>query len=305
MDASGASSRAQLVTPLSPSPPINNNTFHHTNVSQNIHYPTPLNSSFSQNIDRHHRSSRSDFDLHSSNNNNIINGIDPRHHSSIPYRVRQGISYENPRGYDTIDYNYDGNRSQRRSLPKSFSDCDLCKRRVVNEEHQQYFNEQNDNWHLENNSSERKIEPRTYRDRIKERFRDRVTTHQIPDSEHLSPLPPITTTAVANVEYSTVVPRHQRIASETNRSVHHLPFEYIPNEHLNNIKRNLSEEHLGINQQQYRTNDGNNLSGKYYEHSDDERKSSLNRRLNDTREIQEISMRMNDQQNFNRHQYYQ
>jgi hypothetical protein len=280
LDASGASSRAQLVTPLSPSPPINNNTFHHTNVSQNIHYPSPLNSSFSQNIDRHHRSSRSEFDLHSSNNNNIINGIDPRHHASIPYRIRPGISYENPRGYDTIDYNYDGNRSQRRSLPKSFSDCDLCKRRVVNEEHQQYFNEQNDNWHLENNSSERKIEPRTYRDRIKERFRDRVTTHQIPDSEHLSPLPPMTTTtAVANVEYSTVVPRHQRIASETNRSVHHLPFEYIPN-------------------------DGNNLPVKYYEHSDDERKSSLNRRLNDTREIQEISMRMNDQQNFNRHQYY-
>src|SRR5262249_36859305 len=159
----------------------------------------------------------SDFDLHQNNDG----GIDIRHHASIPYRIRPTISNDNLRGYGTIDYssyNYDGNR-QRRSLPKSFSDCDLCKQRVLNEEYQQYCNEQDDNWHLEN-SMERKGEPRAYRDKIKDRFRERVVPRQIPDTEVL----PSSTSAV---EYSTVLPRHQRIASESNRSnapVHHLPF---------------------------------------------------------------------------------
>lgn len=241
-------------------------------------------------MERYNRSSRSDFDLH----NNI--GIDPRHHASIPYRIRSTNSIENPRGYDTIDYNHDGNRLQRRSLPKSFSDCDLCKRRVVNEEHQQYFNEQNDNWQFDNNNTfEQKIEPRTYRDKLKDRFRDRVnSTRQISsDNEHST-----------NVEYSTVLPRHQRIASESNRSIQHLPFEYIPND--NNIKRNLSDEHLRTNQQPYRINDTNNFTIKYYQNNDDNQRNNsfINRNLNDTREIQEISMRMNDQSNFNRHQYF-
>ncbi len=304
MDASGASSRAQLVTPLPPAPlplpppaPINNDTYHRTNV----HYPL-TNSSFAENMERYYRSSRSDFDLH---NNNNIGGIDYRHHASIPNRIRPIISDDNYRGYGTMDNNYDGNR-QRRSLPKSFSDCDLCKRRIINEEYQQYCNEKNDNWHLEN-TIEGKVEPRPYRDKIKERFRERIVTRQIPDNELIPSQPPPTTT----VEYSTVLPRHQRIASESNRPngpIHHLPFEYISNENPNEFKRNSSQERLGMstNQQHLINNENgtNNFTMKYYEHDDNETRTRLNRRLHDTREMQEMSMRMNDQQNLNRHQYY-
>ncbi len=307
LDASGASSRAQLVTPLPPPPPsTTTGTLRPTNISQNVHYPLS-NPSFAQNMERYYRESRSEFDLHHNN----IGGIDYRHHASIPYRIRPTISNDNYRGYGTIDYSsnsYDGNR-QRRSLPKSFSDCDLCKRRIINEEYQQYFNEQDDNWRLEN-TIDRRAEPRTYRDKIKERVRDRVTTRQIPDSEILPSSTP-------TVEYSTVLPRHQRIVSESNHSTgpaRHLPVEYISNENPNHIrtnefKRNASQERLGIS-----TNPKNivnaesntsNLPGKYYDRDDDDdTKTHFNRHLHDTREIQEMSMRMNDQQNFNRHQYY-
>jgi hypothetical protein len=302
LDTSGASSRAQLVTPLPPPPPPSTNIgAYRTNTPQNIHYPLS-NSSFSQNMERYHRSSRSDFDL------NHDGGIDSRHHASIPYRIRPTISNDNYRGFGTIDYNYDANRP-RRSLPKSFSDCDLCKRRVVTEEYQQYWNEQDDNWHLEN-TTERTVEPRTYRDKIKERIRERVTTRQVPDNE-------LTPSSRTSVEYSTVLPRHQRIASGSNRSngpIHHLPFEYISNENPNNIRTNefkriSSQERLGMttNQQHITTDDSgtNNFTMKYYERdNDDGTKIHLNRRGHDTREIQEMSMRMNDQQNLNRHQYY-
>ena len=257
-------------------------------------------SSFAQNTERYYRESQSDFDLH----HNSLNGIDYRHHASIPYRVRPTTSTGNYRGYDTVDYgsyNYDGNR--RRSLPKSFSDCDLCKRRVINEEYQQYYNEQDDSCHLE-----RRGETRSPRDKIKERFRERLTVRQNTDNDVLP------SSATTTVEYSTVLPRQQRITSESNAPVHHLPFEYIPNENPNNIrtvefKRNLSQERLpiGNNQQQCITSDENgttNFTVKFYERDDDDNNNNSTNRfdrcLHDAREVH----RMNEQQNFNRHQYY-
>jgi hypothetical protein len=308
LDANGTSSRAQLVTPL-PNP--NGNGTHSSrrrgSVSQSLHHPLS-NSSFAQNMERYHRSSQSDYDLH----HNSMGDINYGHHASIPSRSRPTTSNGNYRGYGTLDYssyNYDGNR--RRSLPKSFSDCDLCKRRVIDEEYQQHYNEQDDNWRLEN-SLDRRVtpsEPRAYREKIKERFRDRLSVRQIPDTDIL---PPSTTT----VEYSTVLPRHQRNGSESNRSngsIHHLPFEYIPNENPNNIrtnehKRNLSQERMATgNHQAHTTNDENgtkNVTVKFYQHDDDdETKNRMDRSLHEAREVQEMSMRMNEQ-HFNRHQYH-
>ncbi len=261
LDASGASSRAQLVTPIPPPSYLPSNTGTHSSHHRlNASYHPSLNSSFAQNFNRYHRESQSELDLH----HNSINGIDYR---SIPNRFRPTPLNENYRGYGTMDYssnNFDGNHL-RRSLPKSFSDCDLCKRRIINEEQQQYSKEQDDNWRLEN------TQPRTYRDQIKER----VISRPISDNE----LIPSST-----VEYSTVLPRHQRI---TNENVHHLPFEYTQNENSN------QERATGISNE-------NNYTGKYYQHDDDdETKNRLNRRLHDPREIQRMSMRMND-----RHSYY-
>jgi hypothetical protein len=308
LDTSGTSSRAQLVTPLPP--PLPNNTIHDSypshrraSVSQNVHYPLST-SSFAQNTERYYRESQSDFDLH----HNSTNGIDYRHHASIPCRVRPIAANGNYRGYGTVDhgsYNYDGNH-HRRSLPRSFSDCDLCKRRVINEEYQQYSNEHDNNWHLDN-TLEQRAEPRSYRDKIKERFRERLTVRQTPDSDVLP-------TSTTTVEYSTVLPRHQRMSSESNGPVHHLPFEYIPNENPTTLrtvefKRSLSHERLptGNNQQRIASDESGttNFTVKFYEHDDDDdAKTHLDRCLHEGREVQEMSMRMNEQQNFNRHQYY-
>lgn len=315
LDASGASSRVQLVPSLSP--PNGNGNIHdiysshrRANALQNAHHSLS-NSSFGQNMERYYRESRSDFDLY----NNNLGGIDYRYHTSIPYRSRSTLSNgNNYRGYGTIDHsslNYDANR-QRRSLPKSFSDCDLCKRHATSEEYPQYFNVQDDNWHIEN-TIEQRTEPRAYRDKIKERFRERSGVRQLADNE-------ATSSPMATVEYSTVLPRHQRISSESNRSngpVHHLPFEYIPSETLNNIrttgfKRNLSKDRLAAaNNQQHMTDaetNTNDLTMKYYERDDDvddvDSKNNFDRRLNESREVQEMSMRMNEQQNLNRQEHY-
>ncbi len=290
LDTSGASSRAQLVTPL---PPPNTN---HGSISQSIHYPLTT-TTFAQNMERYHRESRSDCDLH--------NNINYEHHTSVPYRNRSAMGYDVHRPYGTIDYssrNY--NHDRRRSLPKSFSDCDLCKRQVVGDEYQHY-NEQDDNWHLEN-SMERRGEPRAYREKIKERFRERFSVRKIPDTDIL---PPPSTT----VEYSTVLPRHQRCGSESNGQIHHLPFEYVPNENPKNVrtveyKRNSSEERVAVGNNQARTtNDENgaaNFTVKFYERDDDDSENRLDRCLHEAREVQEMSMRMSEQQHhFNRYQY--
>ncbi|CAF3435369.1 unnamed protein product [Rotaria socialis] len=313
MDASGTSSRVQLVPSLSP---LNGNSAvihdtylprHRSSISQSFHRPLS-SSSFAQNKERYNRESKSEFDLHHSG----LDGIDYRHHASIPYRVRSTTFNGNYRGYGTIDpssFSYDVNR-HRRSLPKSFSDCNLCKRRATDEEYQQYFNGHDDNWHLESNL-ERRAEPRTYRDKIKERFRERSTTR--PNSENDgTTLPPSATT----IEYTTVLPRQQRIASESIRSngpVHHLPFEYIPNENSNHIRqmefrRSSSQNCLPTgNIQQHPTSDESgtsNFTMKFYERDGDHTKPHHDRYAYDEREVQEMSMRMNQQQNFNRHQYY-
>ena len=310
LDTSGTSSRAQLVTPFS-SPPTTSATgidaHHRANASQSVHYPvsTP---SFSQSTERYHRESRSDFDLH----HNTINGVDYRYNTSIPPRSRSAMTNAARRPYGTIDYssaNIYGSR--RRSLPKSFSDCDLCKRQVFTKEYQHYHDEHDDNWHLED-AFERRAEPRAYREKIKERFRERLTVRKVPDTDVL---PPSTTT----VEYSTVLPRHQRIGSEPNYShgpVHHLPFQYVPNENSKNIrtveyKRNSSQERFAIgNNQQHSINDDSgstNFTVKFYERDDydDDIEHRLNQCLHEAREIQEMSMRMSDQQqqNFNRYPY--
>ena len=162
-------------------------------------------------MERDHRESRSDFDLHQS----AMSGIDSHHRTANLNRA-----------YGTMDYG--GARSSsmdhRRSLLKSFSDCDLCRRCVQTEEYRDYYHEdQDDNWRLENSIDRR--EHRAYREKVKERFRERLSVHPEPSS---------------TVEYSTVLPRHQRITSESARStagpVHHLPFEYIPNDTSSNVR---------------------------------------------------------------------
>lgn len=291
LDTSGASSRAQLVPPMS-APPVR--SFHSTdpNFNQfpqhrlNASYRPSINSSFSPNLNRSPRASRSDFDLRQNN----PPGIDYLHHASIPYRVRSTTTDDNPRGYGTMDHssNHFAPNNLRRSLPKSFSDCDLCKQRIVDEEYQRYNNDKEENWHAQNSTIDRRTEPKVYQDKVKEHFRERVTTCPISDSE----LPPSTTA----VEYSTVLPRHQRMHNESSGFAHHLPVEYIPNEY----PRGLNEEHAGINNE----NRTASYTVKYYERDDEEdsARNHFQRRSHDSaRESQQMSMRMNDR---HQHQYY-
>lgn len=290
LDGTGTSSRAQLVPPMSAAPPLR--SFHSTDpnfssFSQNrlnASYRPSMHPSFSPNLNRSPRASRSDFDLRQ----NDLPGIDYRHHASIPYRVRSMTTNDNPRGYGTMDHpsNHFGPNNLRRSLPKSFSDCDLCKQRIVNEEYQRYNNDQEESWHAQNLSIDRRAEPKVYQDKVKEHFRERVTTRPIADSE-LLPSP-------TAVEYSTVLPRHQRMHNESSGFAHHLPVEYIPNE----FPRGSNEEHAGMNNE----NRTASYTVKYYERDDedDSARNYFQRRSQDsTRESQQMSMRMND-----RHQYY-
>jgi hypothetical protein len=282
LDTSGTSSRAALVTP-----PIINGpempTYRRVNSSQNI-----STSQFANNMERYQRESRSEYDLH---------------HGSVPYRTRTTMTNVSYRPYGTIDYG--SNVHRRRSLPKSFSDCNLCKREYFNEECQQYYDENDNNWHLESTLERRGGgEPRSYRERIKERFRERLTVRKIPDTDIYPPPPPPPPTTT--VEYSTVLPRHQRHASESNRAVQHLPFEYIPNDNVRTVeyKRNSNQERVTIgNNHQRGMNDENgttNFTVKFYEHDDDdEMDNRIDRCLHEAREVQEMSMRMSEQQNFN------
>lgn len=313
MDASGTSSRVQLVPSLLSPPGVNNNLHetylprHRSSLSESFHHPLPT-SSYIQNMDQYYRENQNDFDLHQ----NGFDGINYRHHSSIPYRLRSLPLNDNNKGYGTMDYssfNYDINR-HRRSLPKSFSDCNLCKRRVADEEYQQYLNGQDDNWQF-GSTFDRRAEQRTYRDKIKDRSRERSTAQQSPGSDGA------TRSSATTVEYSTVLPRQQRINSEAARSngpVHHLPFEYVQNEPSNNIhkiefKRNLSQSRLTTgNTQQYIPVDESgvtNMTMRFYEHDDNDTKHYPDQPSRDGREVQEMSMRMNEQQSLKRNQYRQ
>lgn len=281
LDTSGASSRTQLVTPPTISgPPLN--THRRASSSQNI-----STSQFAQNMERYQRESTSEFDLH---------------HGSVPYRTRTVMTDISYRPYGTIDYS--SNAHRRRSLPRSFSDCDLCKRQAFNEECQQYYGE-NDNWHFEDTLEQR--EPRSYREKIKERFRERVTVRRVPDTDVL---PPPTST----IEYTTVLPRHQRLPSEPTRAVQQLPFEYIPNDNVRTVeyKRNSSQERVAVGNNQMRgLNDENgaaNYTVKFYERDHDEEDdiaNRLDRCLHEAREVQEMSVRMSEQQHFSRQQQTQ
>ena len=235
-------------------------------------------------MERYRRESRSEYDLH---------------HGSVPYRTRTTTTNVSYRPYGTIDYG--SNIHRRRSLPKSFSDCNLCRREYFNEECQQYYDENDNNWHCES-TLERRGEPRSYREKIKERFRERLTVRNIPDADIYPP-------PAKPVEYSTVLPRHQRRASESNRAVQHLPFEYIPNDNVRTVeyKRNSNQERVsvGTNHQQGMNdeNGATNFTVKFYEHDDDdEMDNRIDRCLHEAREVQEMSMRMSEQQNFNRQQ---
>ena len=238
-------------------------------------------------MERYHRESRSDFDLHQS----AMSGIDYHHRAANLNRA-----------YGTMDY---GARSssmdhhRRRSLPKSFSDCDLCRRRVQTEDYRDYYHEdQDDNWRLENSVDRRAAaasggEARAYREKIKERFRERLSMRQ---------------EANGTVEYSTVLPRHQRLTSASAGGVQHLPFEYIPPEKASNVrtveyKCNANEERFAVGQQSSADESGtSNFTVKFYQHDDDnDEQEELERCLHEAREVQELSMRMTEQQHFNRH----
>ena len=291
-------------------------------VTPGLPYPM-TNRSFSQNLEQYQRESRSDYNLHQSS----LNAIDYRHQLSSPYREHSRLSAGYQRAYDTMDYpsyNHDGH--QRRPLPKSFSDCDLCKRRVVSEEYQSYYDEQDENWQSGHSIDRRRQrrtpppppppEPRAYREKIKERFRERLTVRKVPDTEQL-PSPSKT------VEYSTVLPRHQRAASESTRalaSAQQLPFEYIPSDAASNnirtveYKRNAGEERVAVGSNPVNSSvdeiGATNFTVKFYERDDNEAQDYLDRRLHDAREVQEMSMRMSEQQQqqqqqFTRHQYQQ
>ena len=314
------SSRAQLVTPL-PVPlsggggMITRSSHRLTSASQTIHYPLP-SPSFARNMERYHRESRSDFDLHHS----AMSGVDYRPVPSLPYYSRSTFANGVNRAYGTMDCVSRSDMSdRRRSLPKSFSDCDICKRRVYAEEYQNYQEEESDNWRLENSMGRRAASPvdfsRPYRERVKERFRERLIVRKVPDSDPL-------VASSGTVEYSTVMPRNQRISSESNRSnigpVHHLPFEYTPNDTTHQArstehKRYSSEERLSFaNQQQQTTGDERgsaNFTVKFYERDDDEEEDDLEKRLDrclhEAREVQEMSMRMSEQQQYlGRNQYH-
>lgn len=281
LDTSGASSRTQIVTPPTNTGPIVN-TYRRATSSQNI-----SNSQFAQNMDRYHRESSSEYDLH---------------HGSVPYRTRTVMTNISYRPYGTMDYS-SSNHHRRRSLPRSFSDCDLCKGQAFNEECQQYYDE-NDNWHFEN-TLERRGQPKSYRERIKERFRERVAVRRVPDTDVL---PPPTTT----VEYTTVLPRRQRRPSEPSRVVQHLPFEYIPNDNVRTVeyKRNSSQERVSVGNNQTRglseDNGATNYTVKFYERDHDEDNdidNRLDRCLHEAREVQEMSVRMSEQHHFNRQQH--
>ena len=287
LDTSGTTSRTQLVTPYPPAvPPLAGEALGRTqsiryplNGSQTVHYP---NQSFAQNFDRYHRESRSDQNL-------------PR----ADYRPY-------PRGYDTIDYaGYQteaARRRQRRPLPKSFSDCDLCKRRVFNEEYSNYASDQehSDNypWRDSLDREESTREPRPYREKIKERFRERLTVRHIPDNELLP-------SSNKPMDYSASLPQRAT-----------LPFEYQPMNNPNHVRtveyqRNAGDERLMVGNQHQSNHEDlgpTNFTVKFYQNENDQmdpRRDFVDRSFRDAKEVQEMSMRMNETPSYpDRFNYY-
>ena len=255
-----------MVTPYPPAPNLGADSLTRT---QSIRYPQHG----SQNFDRYHRESRSDQNLHRAD--------------FRPYPMtNNGV---HPRGYETMDYpGYQTDvvrRSrQRRPLPKSFSDCDLCKRRVFNEEYSNYASdqEQNENypWRDSLDREESTREPRTYREKIKERFRERLTVRHIPDTD-LPSSPPR----------------------------QHLPFDYHSMTNPNHVRtveyqRNAGDERLTVGNQHHPNHDesgATNFTVKFYQNENDR----IDRSFREAKEVQEMSMRMNETPPFaDRFHYY-
>jgi hypothetical protein len=147
------------------------------------------------------------------------------------------------------------------------------------------------------------VRPQVYREKIHERYREHRTVRPMVDCNGVS-------SSNTTADYSTVMPRHHRTIDASSRSlnepVHHLPFEYVPNENVANARtveyqRNRNEERVAVGRTQPATTHDEfgttNFTVKFYEH-DDERNDlehRLDRCLHEAREVQEMSMRMSEQ----------
>lgn len=263
-------------------------------------YSMPSMNSFARSYDRYQRESQSDYNLHQS----AMRAMDY-------YGQPSNIDLHR-RGYDTMNYartqdDLSHSYRRRRSLPKSFSDCNLCRRSMFNED---YLgdDEQFQNWQRHKSLEQREMtdDARVYRENVKERFRERLTVRQIPDTDVL----PVTTKAI---EYTTVVPsQSQRMNGSIRMRGSHcqLPVEYIPNENRNRYQRNASNECLStFNHQQYTMADEylNRINAnRIYQNQDDHfdaRREFFDRSYDDTNEVQELSMRLHEQPLPNRYHY--
>lgn len=253
-------------------------------ATQNFAHPSMSSPTFARNMERFHRESRSDFNLHENPTN------------SIDYRSRT---------FDYPFYNDDFSRRarQRRSLPKSFSDCDLCKRRVLNEDFEMNSidGEQNENFSWKN--SPRHVRP--YREKLKERVRERLTIRNLGEDERFSSC------------LTSTLPHSTRMTTSSQQ----LPFEYIPNDSTNPVRtveyqRNGTNERFSVDNRRskYSMNENDdgttNFSVKFYPtdqtNPTDPRKDYHERSFNDAKEVQEMSMKMNEQIPYsNRYSYSQ
>jgi hypothetical protein len=183
----------------------------------------------------------------------------------------------------------------RRALPKSFSNCDLCQRGVADEEHPTNSVDRVRDARCHWQKSLERQEPRTYRQKIKERVRERLTARQLPDNGPLS------------TDQSSIRPLHQRAASDSRggNGSRHLPFEYVPYETTNagragTYSRHAADEHPSTNNPMSCTNNGEdddtNFTVTFYPHErthSGARNASLDRSFDDANEVQEMSLRIN------------
>ncbi|CAF1036512.1 unnamed protein product, partial [Didymodactylos carnosus] len=289
-DNGGISSRAQLVTPIPVTQRSSSTVLHRSGTSSGgglgINSSDTSRTSFARNMDKYRKESRSDYDLH----DNYAQGIRNEYFNWGHHPHRRSNQFQTMHDFRSSD-------QHRRSLPKSFSDCELCKRRVAEEEGRyrsfdhlsprmermalpnlfnrnewhrrtgdditRYQRREFGDWRLDPPSSHNfgQIESsslsspprRTYREKIKERFRERLTHRKHFGNENEDPINETYRNQVhdgvdnkqfyhnsssqgrksmrravrsstadlidrQNVEYSTVLPRHirQRTHSESN-----------------------------------------------------------------------------------------
>ena len=262
-------------------------------------YPAPATHGFAENLERYHQGSQSDYNLHQ----NTLRSMD--------YRAYPSSHDVQRRGYGTVTYSTTQDDSarpyrQRRALPKSFSDCDLCRRSMISEDYPSYLteDEQTENWQWQKSlqSEESTRESRGYRERIKERFRERLTVRQMADSDALP-------TSTKIIEYGSVIPSHQRSTHESahlRSSQRQIPFQYIPNENRNTLNKNQYQGHTAseglsmANHHQYLAENEHfrsNLTDRFYpseSSQSDVRRDFVDRSFHDAKEVQELSMRLHE-----------